>query len=51
MKPIIYEPHPVTPERKAELIAEGYKILDAQFKPLGVEPEQPKTKTTRAAKK
>lgn len=30
---IIYEPHPVTPERKAELVAAGYKILDARFAP------------------
>lgn len=30
---IIYEKHPVSPERKAELRAEGYKIIDAQFKP------------------
>ena len=30
---IIYEPHPVTPARKAELRAEGYKIIDAVFKP------------------
>lgn len=30
---IIYEPHPVTPERKAELRAAGYKIIDARFAP------------------
>lgn len=41
-----YEPHPVTPERKAELRAQGYRILDAAFKPEGhddgrlPEPEQ-----------
>lgn len=29
----IYEPHPVTPERKAELVAQGYKIIDARFAP------------------
>ena len=34
---IIYEPHPVTPERKAELRAAGYKIIDAQFAPEGDE--------------
>ena len=33
MKPIAYEPHPVTPERKAELVAAGFKIIDAQYKP------------------
>ena len=29
----IYEPHPVTPERKAELRAQGYNIIDAIFAP------------------
>jgi 4-hydroxy-3-methylbut-2-enyl diphosphate reductase IspH len=29
---IIYEPHPVSPERKAELRAQGFKIVDAAFK-------------------
>lgn len=33
---IHYEPHPVTPERKAELRAHGFKIIDARFKPLDV---------------
>ena len=33
MKEIIYEPHPVTAERKKELIAKGYKIIDAIFAP------------------
>ena len=42
MEKIIYEPHPVTPERKAELRAQGYKILDAQFAPADHEPEAPK---------
>ncbi|MBX5852261.1 hypothetical protein ISE07_26315 [Pseudomonas aeruginosa] len=28
---IVYEPHPVTPERKAELRAMGYRIIDAAF--------------------
>ena len=37
---IAYEPHPVAPERKAELRAQGFKIIDARFKPAGaVEPE------------
>lgn len=35
---IAYEKHPVSPERKAELRAQGYKILDAIFKPAD-EPE------------
>ena len=30
---IWYEPHPVTLERKAELVGLGYKIIDAKFKP------------------
>jgi hypothetical protein len=36
---IIYEPHPVSPERKAQLRAQGFKIIDAAFKPVDyVEP-------------
>ena len=31
---IAYEPHPVSPERKAELRAAGFKIIDAVFKPV-----------------
>lgn len=30
---IAYEPHPVSPERKAELRSAGYKIIDARFDP------------------
>lgn len=30
---VVYEPHPVTPERKAHLRAQGYRILDAVFAP------------------
>lgn len=33
--PIYYEPHPVSPERKAELRAKGYRIVDAQWMPEG----------------
>lgn len=41
----IYEPHPVSPERKAELQAKGYRIVDARFAPADakvakVEPEK-----------
>lgn len=42
---IAYEPHPVTPERKAELRAAGFKIIDARFAPAdrqSAEPEKPK---------
>ncbi len=36
---IAYEPHPVSPERKAELRAQGFRIVDARFAPaLGVVP-------------
>ena len=38
---IIYEPHPVTPERKAELRAAGYKIIDARFAPETVDMPHP----------
>lgn len=34
---IWYEPHPVTAERKAELRAQGFRILDAAFQPEGHE--------------
>jgi hypothetical protein len=37
MSKIIYEPHPVSIERKAELRAQGFIILDAIFKPVDVE--------------
>lgn len=46
---IIYEPHPVTPERKAELRAAGYKIIDARFAPEGHEPQKPLTREDREA--
>lgn len=35
MAKIIYEPHPISPARKAKLQAEGYKIVDAAFAPAG----------------
>ncbi|WP_193570318.1 hypothetical protein [Luteibacter yeojuensis] len=40
-----YEPHPVSPERKAELRAQGYRIVDVAFAPADyvradAEPEQ-----------
>ena len=41
---IIYEPHPVTPERKAELVAKGYKIIDAVYAPAEV--KEPITRET-----
>lgn len=32
-RPIWYEPHPVSAKRKAEIIGNGYRILDAKFMP------------------
>lgn len=40
----IFEPHPVSPERKRELRGKGYTILDAAFAPKGYEyPEKTST--------
>ena len=36
-KKVWYEPHPVTPARKAELVGLGYQIIDAAFAPAGHE--------------
>ena len=41
---IAYEPHPVSPERKKELRDQGFKILDAKFKPEEEKPEPKKAK-------
>lgn len=38
---VIYEKHPVSPERKAELRQKGYKIIDARFAPDGYEHPEP----------
>jgi hypothetical protein len=32
-RPVCYEPHPVSRERKAELRALGFNIVDAKFAP------------------
>jgi hypothetical protein len=41
---IHYEPHPVSDERKAELLSQGFKIIDARFAPEPVaEAEKPQT--------
>lgn len=34
---VIYAHHPVSPERKAELRAKGFQIIDAAFMPDGYE--------------
>lgn len=39
---IHYEVHPVTLERKAELRKQGFKIIDARFKPVDAEQEDGK---------
>lgn len=38
---IAYEPHPVSPERKAELRAQGFKIIDKRFQPKHLIEEKP----------
>ena len=43
--PIKYEPHPVSPERKAELRAAGFIIVDARFRPEGHKEEAPQKPT------
>lgn len=37
---IAYEPHPVSAERKRELNAKGFKIIDARFKPAEAKPAE-----------
>ncbi|MOA56035.1 hypothetical protein D3C78_1799430 [compost metagenome] len=46
---VVYEKHPVTTERKAELRQKGYKIIDAKFAPEGYEHPEP-IKATKASK-
>lgn len=36
-KKVWYEPHPVSSERKAELRAKGFQVIDAAFTPEGYE--------------
>lgn len=48
MKNVVYEPHPVTPERKAELRAQGKTIIDAIYAPAD---EKPKPAPRKATKK
>lgn len=43
-RPIAYEPHPVSPERKAELRAKGMRIVDIRFKPQEAEKPKPRRK-------
>lgn len=47
---IIYEPHPVTPERKKQLRDQGYKIIDAQFEPKDADKPAKEPKTDKPSK-
>lgn len=47
---VIYEPHPVTPERKAELVKQGYKIIDAIFESAKQVEDKPAPKSRAKAK-
>ncbi|WP_447775256.1 hypothetical protein [Pseudomonas chlororaphis] len=47
---VVYEKHPVTAERKAELRQKGYKIIDAQFAPDDYEHPEPIKKGDRPSK-
>lgn len=40
-KEVVYEQHPVTPERKADLLRKGYKIIDARFAPANYKHPDP----------
>lgn len=42
---IVYEQHPVTAERKAELRQKGYKIIDAKFAPDDYKHPEPMKKS------
>lgn len=55
-KPIVYEPHPVSPERKAELLSQGVQIVDAIYAPPGaahevIEPEDDATGEVQAVRR
>lgn len=50
-RPIAWEPHPVTPERKAELRAQGYRIIDAAFMPEDYERQDGDASAPEGAKK
>lgn len=47
---IKYVKHPVSPEQKAKLVSEGYKIIDERFKPEGYQEDKPKAKKKAKAK-
>ena len=47
---VVYEKHPVTAERKAELRQKGYKIIDAKFAPDDYEHPEPIKKGDKPSK-
>ena len=47
---VVYEKHPVTAERKAELRQKGYKIIDAKFAPDDYEHPEPMKKGDKPSK-
>ena len=48
-KEIWYEPHPVSPARKAELVAQDVTIIDAVFNPASQDGEQVEEKAMTVA--
>lgn len=38
-RPVVYEPHPVSKARKAELRAQGFNIVDSKFAPSAARQE------------
>ena len=48
---IHYEPHPVSVERKAELVKQGVKIIDARFQPEKEKKAESKRSTRAKSKK
>lgn len=43
-RPIHYEPHPVSRERKAQLKAQGFNIIDSKFAPPAARQSAPAAK-------
>ena len=47
-RPIHYEPHPVSRERKAELKALGFNIIDIKFAPPATKQPKPKARKSQS---
>jgi hypothetical protein len=47
-RPVHYEPHPVSRERKAELRARGFNIVDAKFAPPVAREQAPARKSRKS---